>query len=64
MISTYKNDEFHLLLYKNPRIIGSTNLKAPNIDFGECYELVKQAYNITGNLIISIIDKKVKNKYK
>ena len=62
-ISTYKNDEYNLLLYKNPRIIGSTNLKVPDIDFGECYDEVKKAYNIseTENLIIAIVDKKVKN---
>ena len=62
-ISTYKNDEFYLLLYKNPKIIGSTNLKAPDIDFGDCYYEVKRAYNISDkeDLIIGIVDKKVNN---
>ena len=60
-ISTYNNDEYNLLIYKNPRIIGSTNLKAPDIDFGECYEDVKKTYNISENLIIAIADKKVNN---
>ena len=60
-ISSFSNDEFNLLLYKNPGIIGQTELKAPDIDFGDCYKLVQEAYNITQNLIIAIADKKVKN---
>ena len=60
-ISTFSNDEYNVLIYKSPGIIGQTELKAPNIDFGECYELVQKAYNITENLIVAIADKKVKN---
>jgi len=62
-VSIYKNKEedFSILIYKNPGIIAQTNLKMPNIDFGECYEEVKKAYNITQDLIVVIADKKVKN---
>ena len=62
-ISVYKNreEDFSLLIYKNPGILSQTNLKMPNIDFGECYEEVKKAYNITQDLIVVIADKKVKN---
>ena len=60
-ISSLESNDANILIYKNPNIIRQTNLKAPNIDFGDCYELVKQAYNITGNLITAIVDKKVKN---
>ena len=60
-ISSFRDEDNYILLYKNPRIIGSTNLKIPDIDFGECYEEVKKEYNITENLIISVIDKKVNN---
>ena len=59
-ISSLEGQDANILIYKNPNLIRQTNLKAPNIDFGDCYELVKKAYNITGNLIISIIDNKVK----
>ena len=60
-ISVYKNEEITVVIYKNKTIIGDTNLPIPNIDFGECYDKVKLAYNITDNLIIAIADKKVKN---
>ena len=60
-ISTYQIGDSQILIYKNPNIIRKTNLKAPNIDFCDCYEEVKKFYNITGDLIISIVDKKVKN---
>jgi len=60
-VSTYQNSGTEILIYKNPDIIAQTNLKAPKIDFGECYQLIKKAYNITGDLITAIVDKKVKN---
>ena len=61
-ISVYKNNEITVAFYKNKNIIDDTNLTLPNIDFGDCYEKVKNFYNITEeNLIIAIADKKVKN---
>ena len=60
-ISQHQSSDASILLYKNPSIIGKSGLKAPDIDFGDCYEKVKKAYNITGNLIIAVADKKVKN---
>ena len=62
-LSLYKTpDEVNsILLYKSPGILRSTNLKIPDIDFGDCYEEVKKAYNISQDLIIAIADKKVKN---
>ena len=60
-ISYYSNGNLTVGLYKKPDIISNSGLKMPEIDFGDCYEKVKNAYNITENLIISIADKKVKN---
>ena len=61
-ISLHKNEEITVALYKNKSIIGDTDLTLPNIDFGDCYEKVKNFYNISeDNIIISIIDKKVRN---
>ena len=60
-ISTFSDYQSNILLYKSPRIIGRSGLTAPNIDFGDCYEKVREYYNITQNLIIAIADKKVKN---
>ena len=53
-------EDLKVLLYKNPHLIGTTDLKAPDIDFKECYEKVKKAYNLTQDLIIAIADKKDK----
>ena len=62
-ISLYKNNEITVAFYKDKNIIRETNLTLPNIDFGDCYEKVKNFYNITkDNLITAIADKKVKNK--
>ena len=60
-VSVYKNEDANILIYKSPKILIQTNLNTPNIDFGDCYEKIKQAYNIEGNLITAIIDKKSKN---
>ena len=60
-ISLHQSTDTNILLYKSPTIMSKTNLAVPNIDFGDCYEEVKRTYNITGNLIIAIIDKKTKN---
>ena len=63
-VNKNENGDTTVTLYKKKDIIGKTNLTIPNIDFGDCYELVKQAYNITGNLITAIVDKKVFSKIK
>ena len=61
-ISLYKNKDITLALYKNKSIISESNLTLPSIDFGDCYEKIKQYYNISEeNIIIAIADKKVKN---
>ena len=60
-ISSFKNDDYSILLYKNPNIIGRTNLTSTDINFGDCYNAVKEAYNITQDLIIATGDKKSSN---
>ena len=51
-------------LYKNMSIISDTDLILPRIDFKESYNKIKSAYNITDNLIIAIVEKKVNNNPK
>ena len=60
-LSYYEDEANSILLYKNPKIIKSSGLKVPDIDFGDCYKEVQKAYNITNNLIVAIVDKKIKN---
>ena len=61
-ISLFKDEHYTLTLYTNPKIIGKANIQSTDIDFGDCYNEVKKAYNITDNLIIAIGDKNDKNK--
>ena len=61
-ISLFKDEHYTVTLYTNPSIIGKSNIQSTNINFGDCYEEVKKAYNITDNLIIAIGDKIGKNK--
>ena len=60
-ISLFSSDKITVALYKNKSIISDTNLKLPNIDFGESYDKIKSAFNITDDIIIAIIQKNVKN---
>ena len=57
-ISLFSTKDITIALYKNKTIIGDTNLKLPNIDFGESYNKIKSAYNISDDIIIAIIEKK------
>ena len=60
-ISSYSNEDYSILLYKSPKILSKTNINATDIDFGECYEEIKKAYNITTDLLIAVGDVKVIN---
>ena len=61
-ISLFKDEHYTILLYTNPNIIRMANLPNTDINFGECYDEVKKAYNITENLIIAVGDKNGKFK--
>ena len=56
-ISKYFSDEYTIIIYKNSLCIKKLELNIPIIDFGECYEKVKDFYSIKEDLIIAIIDK-------
>ena len=59
-VNKNENGDTTVTLYKKKDIIGKTNLTIPNIDFGDCYEKVKNYYNITeDNIIIAIAEKRV-----
>ena len=59
-ITLYKNELYNITLYKNGECLSELNLNIDEIDFGECYTKIKETFNITTNLIIVIISKKVK----
>ena len=56
-VSLYSNDDYNILIYKNADCIDELNLDMPLVDFKECYDKVKLAYNITQDLVIAIVDK-------
>ena len=58
-ITLYKNDLYNITLYKNGECLSELNLNIDEIDFGECYTKIKETFNITTNLIIVIISKKI-----
>ena len=61
-IVNYTNKEYTLVIYKNSSCIKELLLKIPQIDFGNCYKKVKEAYNIKEDLIIAILDKYIQNQ--
>ena len=56
-ISQYSSSEkdFSFILYKNKECIEKLNLNYSTVDFGECYTKVQKFYNITQDLIVSIL---------
>jgi len=61
-IMNYTNKEYSLVFYKNSLCIKELSLTVPQIDFGDCYEKIKYTYNITGDLLIAILDKYMENR--
>ena len=60
-ISLFSNEEMTIALYKNKSIISDTNLKMPSINFGESYDKIKAAYNLSDDIIIAVAEIKNKN---
>ena len=59
-IINYTNEEYSLVIYKNSSCIKELSLTIPTIDFGDCYQKIKSAHNIEGDLVISILEKYIK----
>ena len=56
-ISQFKSKEFNILIYKKSDCITELSLKMPKVDFGDCYNKVKNQKNISEDLIIAVVDK-------
>ena len=56
-ISGFINDKFYLIIYKDSECITEKNVDVPLIDFGDCYNEVKNELKINEDLIIAVIDK-------
>ena len=55
-ISNYISDEYSIIIYKNSACIKKLGLDMPTINFGTCYDKVKDHYSIKEDLIIGVID--------
>ena len=60
-VTEYKSEEFDTVIYKNKDFIKELDLDFPSIDFGSCYDKLKQGNNITQELITVIINKNDNN---
>ena len=60
-ISQFNNEFYSYILFKNSSCIDELFLNFSIIDFNTCYNEVKQYYNITDELIISILNLKNNN---
>ena len=62
-VSQYKdpNDIYRLTIYINSKCFSDLKLQIPEIDFQNCYQLVKDFYHINDNenMIIAVFDKKI-----
>ena len=57
-VSLFKNNIYTITFYKNEKCISDLFLQIPEIDFGYCYQKIKNNFQISQNLIIAIVDKK------
>ena len=55
-VSQYKNNVYNIIIYKNNECINELSLDMPKIDFGDCYNKVKDTEKIQDNLIIAVVD--------
>ena len=61
-IINYTNKEYSLVLYKNSSCIKELSLTIPHIDFSNCYKKIQLFYNISEDLLISVLDKYTENR--
>ena len=55
-ISNYISNKYSIIIYKNSDCIKKLKLNLPTINFGDCYQKVKDFYSIKKDLIIGVID--------
>ena len=58
-VSLHTNKNYKIMIYKNKECILELSSEMSKIDFKDCYNKVKRAYEIEEDLIIVLIDKKL-----
>ena len=56
-ISLFQHELYLITLYKNKECINNLKLNIPQIDFGNCYKIIQNKYNINNNLLVLILEK-------
>ena len=52
-----KNMKYNVIIYRNSSCIDELYLEIPKIDFGQCYDKVREEENITDSLIVVYVEK-------
>ena len=59
-IIEYSNNNISIYIYKNNSCLETTSSSAPKVNFGTCNEKLKEEYNISEDLITSVININIK----
>ena len=59
-VSVYKNNIYTIFIYKNGECIYELMSNTSKVDFGECYSKIQNIYNLNDNIIITIINRKIR----
>ena len=63
-VTIYENNNYVIMIYKDTNCIKELNIEIPNVEFQSCYTKVQNAYGITEELIIVIVDRKILHNAK
>ena len=58
----YNNEIYNLLIFQKSACVTDLNVKVSNFDFGECYNKIKNKYNLEDDLIIAFLENFEKDK--
>ena len=56
-INIFKHESYMISAYKNKECISKLGLSIPQIDFGDCFQNIKNKYSIQEDLLVLIVEK-------
>ena len=59
-ISLFNYSNYEIAIYKKYECVSELSLEIPSVNLGDCYEKIKKEYNISENLILSVISQRIK----
>ena len=57
-VSLFRDNQNLIIFYKNEECISELSLEISQIDFGECYEKVRNNYSISDKIVLGIVNQK------